>query len=73
MQDKNRIDEQDQQSRQNELSENQNTTLNSPGSAVSDYGKADQHLEELERKHGRESGKGNSSIPMDNEDTLGIP
>jgi|GEM_PF-6570954 len=63
----------EQQSEQNDVSQNQNTSLQDPGASVADYGKADQNLEELERKHGRDSGKGNSSIPMDNEDTLGIP
>jgi hypothetical protein len=57
----------------NNIEQNQNTSLQDPGASVADYGKADQNFEELQEKHGRESGKGNSSIPMDEEDTLGIP
>lgn len=56
------------------IEDNKNPTLQDPAaSSVADYGKSEQNLDELEQKHGRASGKGNSSIPMDNEDTLGIP
>lgn len=57
----------------NNLEQNQNTSLQDPGASVADYGKADQQLEEREQKHGRRSGKGNSSIPMDEDDTPAIP
>jgi len=61
-------------SESNDISNNQNQSLKDPAaSSVADYGKSEQSLDDLEQKHGRSSGKGNSSIPMENEDTLGIP
>lgn len=54
----------------------QNPTLNSPGSQVADYGNTTggSANEELEHKHGMNSDRqGNSSIPLDEDDTIGKP
>jgi hypothetical protein len=50
-----------------------NETLQNAGT-VPDYGRSGENLDELERKHGTESGRqGNSSIPLDGDETIGNP
>ena len=68
--------EQDRKEQNNQQSKNQNPTLNSPGSKVPDYGNTTGGAanEELERKHGKDSNRqGNSSIPLDEDETIGNP
>jgi hypothetical protein len=55
-----------------DVSRNQNNSLQDPGASVADYGKADQGLENSAGRQ-EDSRSGNSSIPMKEEDTLGIP
>ncbi len=51
-----------------------NQTLNDPGAAVADYGRAEQGTggQQAQPAEG-ESRRGNSSIPSDEEDTIGNP
>jgi hypothetical protein len=61
---------------QEQQSGEQNPTLDSPGSQVADYGNTTggSAIEELEQKHGMSSNRqGNSSIPPDEDDTIGNP
>jgi hypothetical protein len=65
--------QQDQQSGQRELDKNE--TLQN-ADTVTDYGRSEQqqNVNDLEEKHGMNSGRqGNSSIPMDNDETIGNP
>lgn len=69
-------EDKNQQQGQRDLSQNKNETLKDPGARVADYGRADQGLEggeEQKPQQDREQRSGNSSIPMDEDDTLGIP
>ncbi len=66
--DKNR---QQQSGEQNDVTQNQNPTLQDPGAAVADYGRSGNlQGQEEGAQQGRE---GNSSIPMEEEDTIGNP
>jgi hypothetical protein len=61
---------------QEQESGEKNPTLDSPGSKVADYGNTTggSANEELEKKHGMTSDRqGNSSIPPDEEETIGVP
>jgi hypothetical protein len=66
---RNKNEQHEQQSQQ------QNSTINNPGSKLPGYGNTtDKTIEELERKHGKDSRRqGNSSIPLDEDETIGIP
>ena len=68
-------DAQEHQSHSNEQSSTQNTAQqHRPDWIIPDNGTSSRNLNDLEERHGTRSGReGNSSIPMDNEDTLGIP
>ena len=68
--------EQNKDKQQEVESGDKNPTLDSPGSNVADYGNTTggSATEELEQKHGMNSDRqGNSSIPVDEDDTIGIP
>jgi hypothetical protein len=60
----------------NTTDRNKTGKSNEPPQAVSPLpttGMSEQNLEELERKHGSGSRQGNSSIPLDDDETIGIP
>lgn len=68
-----RNDQQGQQGQQRQLEKNE--TLQN-ADTVADYGRSEQtqNADDLEQRHGMNSGRqGNSSIPLDNEDTIGNP
>lgn len=68
----NRNNPQQGQNEQRPLEKNE--TLQDAGASVPDYGRTNENLSELERKHGRDSGReGNSSIPLDGDETIGNP
>jgi hypothetical protein len=53
-----------------------NETLKDPGARISDYGRSgdpQQQSNTEQTSKPRETRQGNSSIPMDEDDTLGIP
>jgi hypothetical protein len=64
----------DQQEPQRQLDKNE--TLQN-ADTVADYGRSEQpqqNLDELEQRHGMNSGRqGNSSIPLDGDETIGNP
>ncbi len=63
-----------QQGQQEQRPLEKNETLQDAGASVPDYGRGGTQPDDLERKHGPESGReGNSSIPLDGEDTIGNP
>ena len=76
----NRNQQNDQQGQQGQQGGEQrhlekNETLQN-ADTVADYGRSEQtqNMDDLEQRHGMNSGReGNSSIPMDNEDTIGNP
>lgn len=55
----------------NQQQEKNQTLQEGSASSVADYGRSSQNLEE---QHGMNSGRqGNSSIPMENDETMGNP
>lgn len=68
--------EQNKNAQNEQQQSDRNPTLDSPGSKVADYGNTTggSANESLEEKHGMQSDRqGNSSIPADDEETVGNP
>jgi hypothetical protein len=59
-----------QKSQEQQVEQNKNTSLQDPGAQVADYGRSEQGLSN--EKNGGQR-QGNSSIPLDEEDTIGNP
>ena len=58
----------------NNIRRNQNQSVQEPDAAMSDYGRSGQAAREQSKEPGKEERpQGDSGIPMDEQETLGIP